>query len=81
MENIYLDLNLHANSSEDPSIQHSQNEFFIIHFQTLRYSFDLVLHLLSAVSLGDNYYNYLVYPSVTVFFNKPRKTSQNLLLK
>ena len=66
MENIYLDLNLHANSSEDPSIQHSQNEFFIIHFQTLRYSFDLVLHLLSAVSLGDNYYNYLVYPSVTV---------------
>lgn len=55
MVNIYLDLNLHANSSEDPSIQHSQNEFFIIHVQTPRYSFDLVLHLLSAVSLGDNY--------------------------
>ena len=55
MENIDLDLNLHANSSADSSIQHSQNEFFIIHFQTLWYSFDLVLHLLPAVSLGDNY--------------------------
>jgi len=81
MVNIYLDLNLHANSSEDPSIQHSQNEFFIIHVQTPRYSFDLVLHLLSAVSLGDNYYNHLVHPSVTVYFIKPLKSSQNLLSK
>ena len=53
MENIYLDLNLHTNSSEDPSIQHSQKEF-IIHVQTPRYSFDLVLHLLSAVSFRSD---------------------------
>lgn len=81
MENIYLHLNIHANSSADSSIQHSQNEFFIIHFQTLWYSFDLVLHLLSAVSLGDNYQNHYVYPSVTVYLIKPLKTSQNLLSK
>lgn len=78
MENISaLDLNLHANSSEDRQFSTLKMNSFIIHFQTLRYSFDLVLHLLSAVSLAI-LLQLSRLSQCHCFLNKPCKTSQNL---
>lgn len=60
---------------QDPVVQHPRN-FFITHFQTLLYWFDLVFHLPSA-SLGETQ-NCLIYPSVADYFTKPLITRQSI---